>query len=340
MTLPIVEMVHEDTRAAKASIGEQIFACLRTQGYFYLRNPHLNDVHVAELYRQCRKFMALPDSAKREFARLHRFQDRWIAAYLPRGMEQLDYAGSPEDKEVLEFWTDGGYNTDYIARLFQDEAAIAETDAWGLPHLAPIRAQLLRSFGHALDAVDAAARCLAVFLGEDEDFFVKNFGGNNNFRVTRSFPSRALEAGRAEEIVRIGAHEDLCCFTCAVYEKEYESGFQVQDARGDWRGVPRLDDLIYIHAGGMLSHWTNGAIPATPHRVIDPGWSRDRYAINMFIGTNQDVLVTPLASCTPSGDRRSAAQLARDIYKRNSGKLLAHVTPAADAAAMTGAPPA
>ena len=118
-----------------------------------------------------------------------------------------------------------------------------------------------------------------------------------------------------KDVIRIGAHEDHGCFTCVLHEPGYESGFQVFRESDGWRSVPKPKDAIYIHGGNMLSLWTNGEIPAAPHRVVDPGWEGNRHAINLFIGTNQNVLVSPIGACLADGQAQRAPFIAADAYR-------------------------
>jgi hypothetical protein len=141
MNPQIVDMHMARDVRHKQGVGEQIFNCLTGPGYFHVTNSGIQDEHVAQLYARFREFVALPEHAKGALNKLVRFAPKWISTYLPPSTEQLDYASAPEDKEVLEFWTEGGYNTDYILTLLKCDAVVCEGDIWSQPHLASMRSQ-------------------------------------------------------------------------------------------------------------------------------------------------------------------------------------------------------
>lgn len=58
-------------------------------------------------------------------------------------------------------------------------------------------------------------------------------------------------------------------------------GLQVEGPDGVWRDVPQLPGSISVHLGDVLEMITDGAIRATPHRVLDHGGPRS--SIGFFL---------------------------------------------------------
>lgn len=58
-------------------------------------------------------------------------------------------------------------------------------------------------------------------------------------------------------------------------------GLQAESADGTWYNVPQLPGSISVHLGDVLEMMTDGAIRATPHRVVDHGG--ERHSIGFFL---------------------------------------------------------
>jgi isopenicillin N synthase-like dioxygenase len=322
MNAPVIDLSTACGSEETRKLGSEIYQHLRAQGYFFVRGTSFTDERLSKLFETSNRFFDLPHSEKERISRLCRFDGNLISAYLPPGIEHINNTNDPENKEVLEFWTEHGYNTNYIVKILKGDPVVAEDDLWGPPALARVKDSLLGCYADLIGIVYFLSDCLALFLREEADFFSKNFGQNNNCRITRALRD---DRPQKKDVIRIGAHEDHGCFTCVLHEPGYESGFQVFRAGDGWRSVAKPKDGIYIHGGNMLSLWTNGEIPATPHRVVDPGWGRNRHAINLFTGTNQDVRVSTIAACIADGQAQRAPFIAADAYRIMTDSHAMHV---------------
>ncbi|GAB5469208.1 MAG: oxidoreductase [Rhodospirillales bacterium] len=60
-----------------------------------------------------------------------------------------------------------------------------------------------------------------------------------------------------------------------------QPGLQAQAPDGSWRDIPCLANSISVHLGDVLQIMTDGAVPATPHRVVDHG--RARQSVGFFL---------------------------------------------------------
>jgi isopenicillin N synthase-like dioxygenase len=322
MNAPVIDLSTAYGSEKKGKLGSDIYRHLRVHGYFFVRGTPFTDERLSKLFETFKEFFDLSHSEKERLSRLCRFDGDLISAYLPPGIEHINNANDPENKEVLEFWTEQGYNTDYIVKILKGERAVAEDDPWCLPTLTRVKESLLGCYSKLIGIVYFLSDCLALFLREEPDFFSKNFGRNNNCRITRASLD---DRPQKKDVIRIGAHEDHGCFTCVIHEPGYESGFQVFREGEGWRSVAKPKDAIYIHGGNMLSLWTNGKIPATLHRVVDPGWVENRHAINLFTGTNQDVRVSPIAACIVDAQAQRAPFIAADAYRIMTDSHAMHV---------------
>ena len=60
---------------------------------------------------------------------------------------------------------------------------------------------------------------------------------------------------------------------------------------------------LIVDSGDMLARLTNGVIPATTHRVVNPeGPNVSRYSMPYFLHPHSDLSLAALPSCRHAGD--------------------------------------
>jgi isopenicillin N synthase-like dioxygenase len=154
----------------------------------------------------------------------------------------------------------------------------------------------LPGFRPAIQAYQRAAKGLAdevlsaisVGLGLDKDFFASRCAEPHaQTRLLHYFQAPDTE----EDTFTVGTHCDYEVVTVLAHEKV--GGLQVQDPDEQWIDVPPVEGASVLNAGDMMTRWTNGLLPATPHRVVSPR-HRERLAIAFFYATSYDVVVEPV----------------------------------------------
>lgn len=95
---------------------------------------------------------------------------------------------------------------------------------------------------------------------------------------------------------RFAAHTDLSLFTM-VYQDASPGSIEVCTRDGSWITVPPIPGSFVVNLGRIMTRLTNGAWPATPHRVPDPpaDSERERLSIPFFFFPNYDMIIQPLA---------------------------------------------
>jgi isopenicillin N synthase-like dioxygenase len=63
---------------------------------------------------------------------------------------------------------------------------------------------------------------------------------------------------------------------------------------GSWIEAPSIPGTFVCNVGDMLARWTNEEFNYTPHRVIAPAASVDRYSIAYFFDPNLDARIACL----------------------------------------------
>lgn len=110
-----------------------------------------------------------------------------------------------------------------------------------------------------------------------------------------------LEGDVPDGAVRAAAHEDINLLT--VLPASNESGLELLGADGEWYAVPCDPGSIAVNCGEMLDLATDGYLPATTHRVVNPAGAaahRARMSMPLFLAAADHVMIS---------DGKTAAEL-------------------------------
>jgi isopenicillin N synthase-like dioxygenase len=143
-------------------------------------------------------------------------------------------------------------------------------------------------------------KAIARYLKIDEDYFEDAVRDGNSVLRALHYPPQSERTG---EHVRAGAHEDINAITLLLGAEE--AGLELLTKDGRWIPVsPRPGELV-INIGDMLQRLTNGVLPSTSHRVINPAPDRAshaRYSMPFFLHFRSDFLIEALPQTLPSGE--------------------------------------
>lgn len=102
-----------------------------------------------------------------------------------------------------------------------------------------------------------------------------------------------LEGDAPEGAVRAAAHEDINLLT--VLPASNETGLELLGADGEWYAVPCDPGSIAVNCGEMLDLATDGYLPATTHRVVNPigeAAQRARMSMPLFLAAADEVVIS------------------------------------------------
>jgi len=264
------------------AFAQALGASFSRYGFAVVADHDLDPAMVDGALERARRFFALPEHAKLKYK-----QARGGArGYTPFGVET---AKGADHFDLKEFWHVGrdlppghpfrqhmpdnvwpheieGFQT-YVAELFD------ELDALGV--------RLLRA--------------IARYLSLDDGFFDDPVAlGNSVLRLLHYPPAPAEALG-----VRAAAHEDINVITLLLGAEE--AGLEVLDRDGRWLPVNPPAGSVVCNIGDMLQRLTNGVLPSTTHRVVNPPperRDRPRYSTPYFLHFAPDYLIRTLPGCT------------------------------------------
>lgn len=258
---------------ARAAFEAALFAGLKDYGFIILAGHNVPTGLLDRAYDLSVALFSRPEAEKRA-------QAAGMRGYTPFGTE---HAKNTSVADLKEFWQIGreggepaniwpdlpGFRDTFVA-LFE---ALDETGRLLLQALAP---------GLALDA-------------HHFDPLVRD--GTSLLRLLHYPP---VPGDAAPGAARSAAHEDINFLTILVAARG--AGLQLLDRDGQWLPVETEPRNLIVDSGDMLARLTNGVIPATTHRVVNPdGPNVSRYSMPFFMHPTLETSLAVLPSCLGDG---------------------------------------
>jgi isopenicillin N synthase-like dioxygenase len=267
-------------RAAEAAVVAEMRRACEATGFFYIANHGIAPATVAEMFRQSRRFFALPLAARQAVSLT---KSPLYRGYLPIGARGENRERKPD---LLESFNIG-------RELGPDDPAVRAgtplhgPNQWpdGLPGF---RAVLLDYYAQ-LDAL--ALRLLGGFalaLGLPRDGLdARHRQPLNSIRLLHYPP----EPDPGFELLGARPHRDTGIFTILLQDENL--GLEVADPAGDWMVVPPIPGTFVVNIAEMMAVLTNGRFATALHRVINC-YGRDRYSIPYFVTPDYDAVIETL----------------------------------------------
>jgi len=251
-------------------------------GFAIVADHGLYPVLIERALDRFKAFFALPDEVKRGYKIPGGGGQR---AYTPFGTE----AAKGADKvDLKEFWHVGRnlppghpYRAEMADNVWPQEIEGFEQDTYALYE--------------AFDALGGKIlTAIARYLKLPDDFFAPTVANGNSILRALHYPPLQ---GKPEGI-RAEAHEDINTITLLLGAEE--AGLQAKKRDGTWLDINPPPNCVVVNIGDMLQRLTNGYLPSTTHRVLNPSAERahlPRYSIPFFLHFAPDYLIKTLPSC-------------------------------------------
>lgn len=233
---------------------------------------------IEKAFKQAEEFFALPTETKRKYIVEGTGGARGYTAF---GVERAVGATA---HDLKEFWHVGQEDvSEELARLYPKNVWPSEIGAFKETVLAIYRS--LETCAQEL------LKATALYLKLDNDHFAQMARQGNSVLRVIHYPPVGPDA--PANAVRAAAHEDINLITLLC--EATTGGLELLTRDGKWRPVSSLAGQIVADSGDMLQLATNGVIPATTHRVVNPktGENKSRYSMPFFVHPRPEVLLDP-----------------------------------------------
>ena len=261
--IPFFSLNDADT-PREARLGEALAA----RGAIVLLDHGIDVSRMSAATRAAERVFALPQDVKARYQGPNDGSQRGflpVRTQLPNGLQSLD----------------------------RKEAWHARTAAHAATNLFPPEVpELEREWLPLIDDLERISRVVLASIGAHlgrprgtlEDTIA---GGDSLFRANYYPPGD----GQAEDVPgrqRFLPHQDFDLVTLLFGSSG--PGLEVQDRSGRWQAVSAPAEAVVAIVGDLLDVESEGAIPATPHRVVaSPGDAGARYSMVYFVSPRPEV---------------------------------------------------
>ncbi len=274
-------------------------------GFAVVHNTSLTEARVQHVLATYRAFFKRPQADKAILDMARTGSNRgWGAG----GSEQVDPDANPDYKQFFDvgFALPKGHplgdQTFYAPNLWPADPSFRDV----------ISAYYTDACAVSLTLLGAIARC----LGRDAAWFDSAFDLPMALLRGNYYPARPAWAGPRD--FGIAAHTDYGCLT--LLATDGAPGLEVRTRAGDWIPLSAPPGEFILNFGEMLEFWTDGAVIATPHRVV--GGEAERISVPLFFNPRFDVNVAPPGSeqVILAGDHLSARFRATYVHLQAKGE--------------------
>ncbi|WP_296819053.1 2-oxoglutarate and iron-dependent oxygenase domain-containing protein [Brevundimonas sp.] len=283
--------------ARRDAFAKAQMAALQRWGFFVLKGHAVSQDLLDRAYALAEDVFALPEEAKRRYAGS-------LRGYTPFGVEHAKDSGRPDLKE---FWQVG-----------HDPVADEVHEAFP-PNVWPDEiAGFRETFTALFEGLNATGltllEALEPELGLEPGWFEPRVRRGTSLLRVLHYPPVADDQQSAG-CVRSAAHEDINFITVMVGARG--AGLELLDRDGRWLPVEAAPGTLIVDSGDMLQRLTNGVIPATTHRVVNPeGPNVSRYSMPFFMHPTLETSLEPLPSCLGDGPKWPATTAGEYLDER------------------------
>jgi len=281
--MPLVDFYAAFSNDAEVRLGLAIELGLicRHVGYFSIRNHGVARTLLDQAQDEIERFFRLPFEAKNA---LHIGGSGHHRGYVPCGEEKSLHSSTPDIKEVFD-----------IAReLPVDHPKVMAKVPFHGPNVWPDDAPAFKTRMNALfdGLLGLSARISGLFalcFGQQEDFFDATLREHLCEMRLLKYPPQPEQAMPGQ--IGCGEHTDYGIVSL-LWQID-RGGVEVQRRDGAWFSAERIPETFVCVLGDMTARWTNGAWPATVHRVVNRA-EGERHSVAFFCDPSYDCLVEPL----------------------------------------------
>lgn len=251
---------------------------------------------IADAFEAAKQFFDLETANKEKYLATN---DGRTRGYIPIGVER---AKDSDHTDLKEFY--------HVGREIDGVSYLAP-NIW--PSETPRFRSVFESLFSALDHL--ALRILdvvALYLQLPEDYFRSKVDRGEALLRILHYPPIAETDGPNQ---RAAAHEDINLITLLVGSEQ--AGLEVLSKKNQWVPINMIEGTIICNVGDMLQRLTNGRLPSTTHRVVNPSGpsaAQSRYSMPFFMHPNPEVSLDCLEQCVDEQHPRKYPAITAEAF--------------------------
>jgi isopenicillin N synthase-like dioxygenase len=313
---------------AKDRVAREVHDACRDIGFLTIVNHPVPPQKIAEIFRQSKRFFALPLEAK---MKAYMGNSNLFRGYLP--MDQPGQKKAYRGKAIEGFQPHLAEERmkarkPHMNEAFQASIELPDNDpdvVAGKPlHGHNLWPENLPGFkegvlDYHMTMTEFAALVASVFargLKLPPDYFAQFYKKPLiQVRLLHYLPQdqqAALEGGDSR------AHQDAGGFT--MLQQDDVGGLEIKSKSGEWLIVPPVENSFVVNIGDSMRMWTNNRFASTLHRVVNH-YGRERYSVGIFANPDYDTVIRPLPTCVdaehpPTFDQMLSGEALLFLYSR------------------------
>ena len=275
---PVIDLSGLNGRDSNSnlSIGEQICDAAHSYGFFYVKNHGVSEELLESVFDTAQKFFSLPVHEKSEvtISKFHR-------GFLGIGASTME-GYSEADRKESYIW---GLDVEPDESHTQDAKKLLAENRW--PNSMPEMPAVLNDYFHSVH--NCAFRILeaaAEFLGQDRDFFSRNFNRPTSRGSMIYYPPDSESKGE----YGVSPHTDFGCLSILA---QRSSGLRVKSKDGEWHRADPIPGTFVVNVGDLLSRWTNDRFSSVSHCVVNENTDA-RYSVVVFVDPDTQTVIDPI----------------------------------------------
>lgn len=276
------------TSTDKTRFVDNLFAGLKDYGFIVLVDHTVDEKVTKRAYELIHAFFQMEKEVKQKYVCSVGGGQRGYTAF------GVEHAKNNPFPDLKEFWHVG-----------RDKLVDEKFRTYFPPNIWPTEIPGFRDTMLGLfNSLDTTAHLIMDALGQaldvPQDYFRTMLQDGNSILRPIHYPPVHKDAPKNS--VRAAAHEDINLITVMVGATT--SGLELLDRDGKWLPVRNNEKQLVVDTGDMLQVLTNGLLPATTHRVVNPDNFNDtRYSMPFFVHPNPDTMLNCIPSCRGTGEK-------------------------------------
>ena len=287
LLVPVIDLRDFFDPQKKSAFIRDLGDAFKEFGFVRVKGHDVNPLITQPAYDSVREFFHLSEEKKNKYMVVGGAGQRGYTPWLSES------AKDSEKPDLKEFW--------HVGRELPKSHALSAVypeNLWPkeVPHF---KKSMLDLYEALEECSDVLLQGLAMYLNEEEDVFTSVTDEGNTILRALYYP--ALDGKKIEQgAIRAAAHEDINFITLLITSSA--SGLQLLTRDGTWLDINAEPGEVVADSGDMLSRVTNGVLPSTTHRVVNPDdLSTDRYSMPFFVHPRPEAVLSVLESCKGEG---------------------------------------